>query len=212
MQDGHQNFARNPTAQMNLSFTDVVIHNHVGDRDGAKRTLNKIIDKHNVDEDVLSDQSKLDFAHACLAADQKEKGKKLLLDLVRDNHENDSILNQVQQVFVASGVPEAEAEAEVYKVRDSLIQINNEGVKLFESGRMEEAVEFLQNAANDLPHSQVLNRNAINALIGYMQKNGTNDDMISKTTKFMHRLASISPKDDIKLIELKKAFKRLLES
>jgi len=140
-------------------------------------------------------EATMDLARVCFDLGEKEQGMQFIQNIVRNNHDNDNVLEMVQGVF-----KDAQLENEGAKIiaitKNEVIQLNNQGVRLIEEGKLKDAIEYFEKAADGLPENKIINANAAQALIMYMQKNGTNEKYTTLASKYLDRIKSIDPSYD----------------
>jgi tetratricopeptide (TPR) repeat protein len=140
-------------------------------------------------------EATMDLARVCFDLGEKEKGMQFMQNIVRNNHDNDKVLAMVQGVFKDSQLEEEGAKV-ITTTKNEVIKLNNEGVSLIEEGKLEDAIEYFEKAAKGLPESKIINANAAQALMMYMQKSGTNEKYLYTASQYLDRIKSIDPSYD----------------
>jgi tetratricopeptide (TPR) repeat protein len=77
--------------------------------------------------------------------------------------------------------------------RNEIIKLNNDGVKLVKEGNLSKAIDFFEQAADNLPANKIINANAAHALLLYMQKSGSKPLYLRKAMRFLDRVKNIDP-------------------
>ncbi len=154
----------------------------------ASRLLEKLSGKVPV-------EATMDLARVCFDLGEKEKGMEFMQSIVRNNHDNDRVLGMLQGVFKDAHLEEEGAKI-IATTRNEVIQLNNEGVRLIEEGRLKDAIEYFEKAAKGLPENKIINANAAQALMMFMQKSGTTDQYIELASQYLDRIKSIDPSYD----------------
>lgn len=140
-------------------------------------------------------EATMDLAKVCFDLGEKEKGMQFMQNIVRNNHDNDKVLGMVQGVFKDSHLEEEGAKI-IAATKNEVIQLNNEGVRLIEESKLKEAIEYFEKAAKGLPENKIINANAAQALMMYMQKSGTTEQYIERASQYLDRIKSIDPSYD----------------
>ncbi|MEW6600623.1 MAG: response regulator [Nitrospirota bacterium] len=137
-------------------------------------------------------EATMDLARVCFDLGEKEKGMQFMQSIVRNNHDNDKILGMVQDVFRDAQMEEEGAKI-ISATKNEVIQLNNQGVRLIEESKLKEAIEYFEKAAKGLPENKIINANAAQALMMYMQKAGKNDKYIYLALQYLERVKNIDP-------------------
>lgn len=136
-----------------------------------------------------------DLAKTCFAIGKKDQGEELIKYVVRNHHEDQSVLTQAQALFNELGMAD-EGSALIDSTRKEVIDINNKGVQLAKEGKLEESIEFFAKAATGMPENLVINLNAAQSLIMQMQKGGKNDRYLYQTRQYLDRVRQINPTNE----------------
>ena len=91
------------------------------------------------------------------------------------------------------------------------VQLNNKGVALTREGKLTEAIELFDKAADAMPANRVININAAKGLILFMQKSGPTSDYLTKTKKYLDRIRKLEPNNPT-LKQLQTAFVKIVEA
>ncbi|HKI81239.1 MAG TPA: tetratricopeptide repeat protein, partial [Pseudodesulfovibrio sp.] len=101
----------------------------------------------------------MDVAKAYLTLDDKEKGSAMIKEIVRNHHDDEDILQQIEGIFEDADLQE-EGKRIISATRDEIIGINNKGVSLVKEKKLKEAIDFFDKAADGLPDNKIINMNA----------------------------------------------------
>jgi tetratricopeptide (TPR) repeat protein len=134
----------------------------------------------------------LETVRLCFTVMEKESGLNLVQEVIRNNHEDELMLKEVQSLFDEFGLTE-EGTHLIESVRKEVAQINNKGVKLVESGQLKEAIESFEEAAQKLPGNKTILANTARALLLYVQKNGTDKALLNRAMKYITSLQKVDP-------------------
>lgn len=116
-------------------------------------------------------------------------------DVVKNNHDNEKLLKKAQAVFDEADMADEGARV-IAETQRKVISTNNEGVALVSSGKLQEAIEYFEKAASGAPENKVINANAAQAILMYMQKGGTSDKLIHKVKQYLERVRKVDPSYD----------------
>ena len=131
-------------------------------------------------------------AREAFARGDRAEATRVLERLVRDNHDDESLLGTVREVFSDAGMGE-EGEALVSETRDELVSLNDQGVDLARAGRLDEAIELFRNAAEGLPANRVVNLNAAQVLVIRMRERGVDQELVRQARRYLDRVGRLDP-------------------
>ena len=135
------------------------------------------------------------MANACLEHGEKEKGLEILRNQVRNHHEDEELLSQVQEVFVTAGL-DAEGREIIDAAIKEVVELNNTGTQLVRAGKLEEALGFFEKAVENFPDNCTINMNIANVLLMHMKANGKNDNYLYRARQYLERVHKLDPKNE----------------
>lgn len=136
----------------------------------------------------------MDMAKVLFQLGEKDKACSLLESVVKNNHENLGIINQVEAVFEKAELG-LEGNSLIKKSTQEVIDINNQGVLLAKEGKFEEGIKLLREALQTLPNNGPIITNLCGMLIGLMKKNGKDDRLIYEAREHLEHVRKINPTD-----------------
>ncbi len=134
----------------------------------------------------------MEMARACFQQGEGEKGMALMQDVVRNHHEDEGLLNEVQQMFDQVGMSE-EGQAAISDAKAEVVALNNQGVKLVREGQLEEAISFFENAVKGMANNKTVNLNAAQVMLMSMQRSGRNDRYLYQVRQYLDRVRMLDP-------------------
>ena len=201
-------FGNDKEAQLFASTSQSFIYSNMGNEGLAQQHFQqaeKLFSRLGV---KASTSATIEMAKACVSVGETEKGQEILMDAVRNNHDNDEVLKEVENAFHSID-PEGDIKDKIDSACSEIIRLNNQGVDLTQKGKLSEAIELFDQAATGMPGNRAINLNAAKVLILYMQKNGKDMDHVGKTRKYLDRVRKIEP-DNPTLNRLQGALKKVV--
>jgi tetratricopeptide (TPR) repeat protein len=180
LSDAGREFTNNPEAALQISVTESL----------AFKKMNR--EKDATLPNKLPSNVELDLAKAFFLTGNEESGKAIIQRLVQSNHEDQELIGDVQAVFKDLNIADKGREI-ISMARNEIIKLNNDGVRLVKEGNLSKAIDFFEQAADNLPANKVINANAAHALVLYMQKNGSKPLYLRKAARFLDRVKNIDP-------------------
>jgi len=195
LETARQEFKGNRDAILQTVVTEGIIYKETNREDEAKKTIEEANKLLTGMSGKIPVEATLDLAKMCFEMGDKETGTRLMKDIVKNNHDNQKVIDMVQDIFTDATL-EDEGQKMISSTRDEIIRLNNKGVRLVEDEKYEEAIEYFKKAANGLPENKIINANAAHALLIYMEKMGTNDQYIYQALQYLEKVKAIDPADE----------------
>jgi len=188
-------FRGNRDALLQTAVTEGIVYKETNREEEARKVIDEAAKILNGMSGTIPVEATMDLAKVCFDMGDKETGTKLMRDIVRNNHDNEQVINMVQDVFTDATL-EDEGQKIISSTREEIIRLNNKGVRLVEDEKYEEAIEYFKKAAGGLPDNKIINANAAHALLIYMDKKGTNDQYIYQVLQYLEKVKMIDPSDE----------------
>ncbi|MGC2062194.1 MAG: tetratricopeptide repeat protein [Thermodesulfovibrionales bacterium] len=134
----------------------------------------------------------MEFATACFRIGDTGRGSQLMKELVRNHHDDEKLISKIQGIFTDMKLSE-EGTSIINATRQEIVRINNQGVRLVEEGRLKEAIDYFEKAADGLPDNKIIIGNAAQTLLLYMQKNGRDDHYLMLAGHYLAQIRRIDP-------------------
>lgn len=192
LRDARSEFREDNKAIMQTAVMEGTVYKELNMEDKAKASIDEALNLYDGMLDSITPDLSLDLAKACMAVGDKEKSKELIKNVVKNNFDDNELLKKSQQIFDEAGL-EKEGEALIAMTKKETVQLNNRGVQLVKAGKYSDAIEFFKKAVRGMPGSKVVNANAAQVMLLYMQKNGKDQRMLYSVKKYLDQLASIAP-------------------
>ncbi len=193
--NAREEFKGNREAIFETAVAEGVIFKETNREEDAKKAIQEASKLMGSISGNVSVSTTMDLAKVCFELGEKERGLKLVQSVVENNHDNDLIIKQVQEVFKEVKLEE-EGALIIKSTRDKIVKLNNQGVHLVDEGKVEEAIEYFDKAASGLPDSKIINANAARAYMEYMKIKGTNDHHLYQASQYLDRVKRIDPSYD----------------
>lgn len=185
-------YGRDDEANLHAAISESLVLKGLGRGGEAQKAYaeaNKLYDKcvGGVSKDVA-----MEMANACMANGDMDKGLVMLQSLVKNNHEDEELLAQVQEVFGSVGL-EAEGREMITAAIQEVVNLNNTGTQLAKSGKLDEAIIFFDKAVRNMPDNSTINMNIANVLLMHMKANGKSDNFLCKVRQHLERVGRLDP-------------------
>lgn len=180
------------TASIQTSTMEGMIHKELGNDAASAKAVENAMELFSKHPERMPSDTAMDLADACLAVGKDDDAGKLAKHVVRNNHENEEMLDRTRDVFKNAGKGD-DIDQLIDAAREEVVQINNEGVDLAKTGKLEESIELFIRAAKGMPENPVINLNAAHSMIMKMQKSGQTRRYLTRAMDYLERVREVDP-------------------
>lgn len=158
-----------PDWRLDLSMGEVLLKNERAV--DAKRAIEKTLAGYLEVPRDAADPSAIALAKACYAVGMTTEAQKLLDRIVRENHDREDIIAAVRDMFNELGMQGLGGDL-IDSACRAVIEINNRGVGLAKQGKLDDAVEMLTQASDELPGNLTISLNVLQAILSQVKHAG----------------------------------------
>jgi len=134
----------------------------------------------------------LEMATLLFAVGVKESPVDLLCYVIRNNHDNTLLLEDVQKIFDKARMSE-EGLALIRESKKEASDMMNQGVSLWKTGKLDEAVAWMRNARAALPNNLRILFNSAQILISHLKQEGYDQERAYEATQVLLHVDIILP-------------------
>lgn len=178
--------------ELRTKITEGLVYHESGDYRRARKAGDEI-------ETLLRERTErpdvptcLEMATLLFAVGVKDAPVDLLCYVIRNNHDQAVLLDEVRKLFERARMAE-EGEALIKASRKEALDLMNQGVMLWRSGKLHEAVEWMRNARAALPNNQRILFNAAQVLISHMQQYGYDEALAQEASDVLNHVDHLQP-------------------
>lgn len=201
-------FGKDREAQLCAPLFEAMVQEALGDEEAANQCMEQASQLYERLGLQGNSTLTLEMAKTSARFGDMEKAKALFKHAVRNNHDDDEFLREVEAAYGACGLPESPAEL-IASIKGEIVELNNRGVKLAKSGQIQAAIGLFEEAAEGMSGNKVVNLNAAKVLIMQMEQEGTSREYLNRARKYIDRTRKINP-DDSTLAQVVDKFQRLV--
>ena len=202
--DISKNFKENPEAELYTAITNSLI---LSDTEAVKENMKIATKLYNKLSGHTSPELAVDMAKAYSHVGDDLKAKQILHQTASNHHHSPVILKGISDTLGDLKL-EDDPKGFVSRIRKDIIKINNDGAKLAREGKLKEAMNLFEDAAEGMSANVIVNMNAARTFLMYMEKHGDDDELSAKLEKYLKRAGRIDP-DNRTLINLNKRYERI---
>jgi tetratricopeptide (TPR) repeat protein len=192
LQTVQREFSSDDHIQLRAKITEGMVYHESGDFRRARKAgddLEEMLNAHPARPDTLTC---LEMATLLLAVGVKESPVELLCYVARNNHDNTLLLDEVQKIFEKARMGEEGIEL-IRSSKKDASDLMNQGVLLWKTGKLPEAVGWMRHAREVLPNNLRILFNAAQILLSHMQQLGYDEALSAETTEVLMHVDKIQP-------------------
>ncbi|HEY9101195.1 response regulator [Chitinimonas sp.] len=202
--DVRREFRYDAKAEMLATVMETQVAIKQGNDSRAQQILNKAKQQFANLGDEVPDQFALELAEACYHLGEDAAAGEIVQKLVRNHHEDTAMLERVSAMYEAVGKPELGQEM-IESTAKAIVGINNEAVRMAQSGDLEGAVQKFIKAVEEMPANVQVMLNAVNAMLAYVSRLGWHQEYMELAQAYLERVKALEPAS-VKYLKLKDAY------
>lgn len=176
-----------PEKRIKSLVSEVILYHELQKHDDAKKSLKDVMKGFEKDPSCLSSTDAIELAKVCYSLGMQEEGDLLTQHVVRNNHDNQEMLDALSKTLHDVDGSNKAAEL-IAKTRDEVIATNNKGVELATQGKIEESIALFHRAAEAMSENSIVNLNAAQSLIMYMSKFGPEQEKLDEALRYLDKI------------------------
>jgi tetratricopeptide (TPR) repeat protein len=192
--DLKKEFKGDREADLYSAMTETVLQQDMGKPEEAKRCMAKANELFDEMGARASPEMAVSMAQACHSVGDQEKARALLQQAVKNNHSDEAFLKDVGNLMGEMGLEE-NPQVFVTDIKKGIIRLNNKGVELAKNGKLEEACELFEEAAEGMPGNKVVNLNAARIFMMEMGQGEVAPQKLGKVREYLDRVRRLEPEN-----------------
>lgn len=162
-----------PTDDVRLraKITEGMVYHESGDYRRARKAGDELEEMLAVSPQRPDTVTCLEMATLLFAVGVKEAPAELLCYVIRNNHDNALLQEEVQQLFEKARMGE-EGAVLIRAAKKEATDLMNQGVLLWKTGKLDDAIAWMRTARATLPNNLRILFNAAQILVSSMQQHG----------------------------------------
>ena len=178
--------------QLRAKITEGMVYHESGDFRRARKAGDEI-EEMLVRDPVRPDTATcMETATLLFAVGVKETPVELLCYVIKNNHDNTALLDDVQKVFDKARMSD-EGFTLIKSSKKEASDLMNQGVLLWKTGKLAEAVVWMRDARATLPNNMRILFNAAQILISHLQQKGYDPVLAEETTDVLLHVDKVMP-------------------
>ncbi|MFL6657728.1 MAG: tetratricopeptide repeat protein [Massilia sp.] len=178
--------------RLRAKITEGMVYHESGDFRRARKSGDELEEMLKTNPERPDIPTCMEMATLLFAVGVKESPVDLLCYVIRNNHDNNRLLDDVQKVFDKARMSD-EGYALIKSSKKEATDLMNEGVSLWKTGKLPEAVVWMRQARSALPNNLRILFNAAQILISHMQQLGYDEALSREATDVLLHVDKVLP-------------------
>jgi tetratricopeptide (TPR) repeat protein len=184
--------AEHPDIALRSKITEGLVYHESGDYRRARKAGDELEALLNATEDRPDVPTCLELATLLFAVGVKDAPVELLCYVIRNNHDNPLLLEDVQKIFDKARLGDEGLEL-IRASKKEATDLMNQGVLLWKTGKLQDAVEWMRQARKKVPNNQRILFNAAQILVSHMQQHGYDAALSAEAYEVLHHVDRLLP-------------------
>lgn len=184
--------ADHPDIALRAKITEGLVYHESGDYRRARKAGDELEALLNATDQRPDVATCIELATLLFAVGVKDAPVELLCYVIRNNHDNPLLLDEVQQIFDKARLGEEGLEY-IRASKKEATDLMNQGVLLWKTGRMKEAVGWMREARKKVPNNQRILFNAAQILVSHLQQHGYDAALSAEAYDVLHHVDRLLP-------------------
>lgn len=173
-------FKDDPSVRMNAALIEARTHQGQGDERKSKEIFDKA--KKILADDATNSETKLEYAKTLYSMGNTAEAEGLLSQLSNEHKDNPALIRSINE-FIDEPVG--------YQVKIKARKLNKDGIKAFESGDLEEAINSFTEALECTPKHPALNLNIVQVTLKLIESKGYSDQYAKRCKSSLENVSHI---------------------
>jgi tetratricopeptide (TPR) repeat protein len=178
--------------RLRAKVTEGLVYHESGDWRKARKSGEEMGQMLATTHAHLDVDTSLDMARLMFAVGVKEATVSLLIDLIKNNHDNEALSVEVLQLFQKARMGEMGSEV-IESARKEAATMMNQGVLLWKQGNLLEAVDAMRLARAAMPVNTRVLFNCAHIMIAALKANPDNPDLAAEAKEVLLQVDQLSP-------------------
>jgi tetratricopeptide (TPR) repeat protein len=184
--------ADHPDIALRSKITEGLVYHESGDYRRARKAGDELEALLNATQARPDVPTCLELATLLFAVGVKDAPVDLLCYVIRNNHDNPLLLDDVQKIFDKARLGDEGLEL-IRASKKEAIDLMNQGVLLWKTGKLKDAVEWMRQARGKVPNNQRILFNAAQILVSHLQQHGYDAALSAEAYDVLHHVDRLLP-------------------
>jgi tetratricopeptide (TPR) repeat protein len=181
-----------PDIQLRTKITEGLVYHESGDYRHARKAGDDLEEMLKLTPERPDTATCLELATLLFAVGVKDAPVELLCYVIRNNHDNPLLLDEVQAIFDKARMGE-EGLALIRSSKKEAADLMNQGVLLWKTGKLAQALEWMRNARKAVPNNQRILFNLAQIMVSHLQQHGYDDRLHAEACEVLQHVDRLLP-------------------
>ena len=178
--------------QLRAKITEGMVYHESGDYRRARKAGEELDEMLGADAERPDTPTCMDMSTLLFAVGIKETPVELLCYVIKNNHDNTVLLDDVQKIFDKARMSD-EGFALIKASKKEASDMMNQGVLLWKTGKLPEAVAWMRDARSALPNNMRILFNSAQILISHIEKHGFDEELSREAAEVLLHVDKVQP-------------------
>jgi len=184
--------ADHPDIALRSKITEGLVYHESGDYRRARKAGDELEALLNATENRPDIPTCLELATLLFAVGVKDAPADLLCYVIRNNHDNPLLLDEVQKIFEKARLGDEGLQL-IRASKKEATDLMNQGVLLWKTGKLKDAVTWMREARKKVPNNQRILFNAAQILVSHLQQHGYDTALSAEAYDVLHHVDRLLP-------------------
>jgi tetratricopeptide (TPR) repeat protein len=177
---------------LRAKITEGLVYHESGDFRRARKAGDELDEMLAANPERPDIPTCLEMATLLFAVGVKESPVQLLCYVIRNNHDNALLLDEVQKIFDKARMSD-EGHELIRSSKKEASDMMNQGVSLWKTGKLDEAVAWMRHARAALPNNLRILFNSAQILISHLKQGGYDTGLANEATEVLLHVDKVLP-------------------
>ena len=181
----HQ-FVNNRLAELRAAAIESEVYQNIGDKKLSEQAFNTVSSLSMELKNTTPNDLQLDIAKAYYLNNDKETADQLISSLIQNNIDDNNFIDDIRHMQTDIG-QDNYSEVLIQQTKQKLIDINNQGVKLYQQGQLKEAFAVFEQAIEKMPHNKTILLNMAKITVHDLKVSGITQENLLLAHRYINR-------------------------
>lgn len=183
-------FFNDPDSRIRAALLEVEIQKAKNNGVASAKPYEKAFKLHEQFGSQISRELRLELARLAILCGEQDIAEEILLDLIKVNIDDKHFIAEIDKMC-GTLIGGDYAGKLISRIKQELVDINNEGVNLFKEGRIKEALAVFEKAIHKMPNNHTITLNMLRILIHDLKTSKPDPEKSMRAQAFINKAIQI---------------------
>lgn len=183
-------FIQNPEAELRAAILETEAYQKQDNSELSQKAFEKAIKLYDDLNDKTPKELRLDIAKSFYLNDKVEEADSIISLLIQNNIDDNYFIDDICRMHSSIGQANY-SDALIKKTKQEVININNQGVKLYQQGQVKEAFSVFEKAIKKMPNNQTIIFNMTKITLHNLKTSGATKENIISAQHYLKRAQQV---------------------